>query len=262
MDQAAPSPALTADRALLRDQERWIARAHETEAEVILAALRESEDRDRRKALSARLVMIRRDALLAIGLLYAAIEGRRASSLAQALITARASDLRATFRRASAHGRRPFWEFLDLPAPDQVAAAGGDSARAAAYADTCARRAANLGGVAGLARQDMLLTFLGSDSSGQILVDNPQTVGLLKTGESELRDTSNTAFYVVDMSGGQSAQADDLVAVACPTTPSVLDQIAADIALVDGEAAETVALVRLVDEVGLLHAPAGRGTDS
>ena len=245
--------ALVTDRAFLHDQSLWIANVHQIEAEVVLGALEESQDRNRRKALSARLIMIRRDALLAIGLLYVAISRRRAESIAGAFLSGRASDVHKMFRRAGVSTETPFWEFVDLPQPSRIGEATNDPGVAKAYADSCALRARNLTRVGALARQDMMFAFSSSGLTGQILVDSPRTVSLLKASEeSDLRDSGNTAFYVVDMSGGESAQADDLVAIACPTTPEVLDGIAADIAFVDGEAAETVALTNLVADAGLL----------
>ena len=250
-DEAA---RLTADRAYLQDYSGWVSSIHWREAKVLVAAIRQTDDRDQRKALSTRLVQTRMTALLSIGLLFVAIRRRLASSLVEERLKATVSDARGLLREAGRQQGQAFWQLLDLPSPEQVRVASDDPAVANEYLDLSEERGRNLERIADLARQDMLLTVLDPSRHGRILVATPLTVSAIKTGRiSELPEMSNTAFYLADLSGGQLDDTGDIVALACPTTPAVVEEIADDIAFIDQEAGETAALVDLTAGVGLLR---------
>lgn len=248
------SAQLTADRAYLQDYSGWVSSIHRREAGVLVAAIRQTDDRDQRKALSTRLLQARMTALLSIGLLFVAIRRRLASSLVEERLKATVSDARDLLREAGRQQGQAFWQLLDLPSPEQVRAAADDPVIANEYLDLSEQRGRNLGRIADLARQDMLLTVLDPQRHGRILVATPLTVSAVKTGHvSDLPEVSNTAFYLADLSGGQLRDSSDLVALACPTTPAVVEEIADHVAFIDQEAGETAALVDLAAEVGLLR---------
>ena len=58
------------------------------------------------------------------------------------------------------------------------------------------------------------------------------------------------------LSGGELQDEGDLVAVASPTTPAVIEEIAEEIVFIDAEAAATAALVGLLADAGLLSSGA------
>ena len=95
---------------------------------------------------------------------------------------------------------------------------------------------------------------MAAHRSNRVILSSPRSVSLIKTGqESELHGLSNTAFYLVDISTGQVADSSDLVAVASPTTPAVVEDIAEEIEFIDTEAAATATLVATVAKAGLLY---------
>ena len=80
----SPEAALIADRTYLRDYAGWVSSIHGVEARALVAAIRQADDRNLRKALSTRLMQSRVSALLSIGFLYVAVRERFGSSLLQA----------------------------------------------------------------------------------------------------------------------------------------------------------------------------------
>ena len=246
--------ALTADRTYLRDYAGWVSSIHGVEARALVAAIRQSDDRNLRKALSTRLMQSRVSALLSIGFLYVAVRERFGSSLLRARLRADAASARLALRQASLASGAGFWRFLRLPEPTELRKAEVDPAAVNEYVDSGEQRLANLARISQIARQDMLLSTLDAGRHNRIIVASPRSVGLIKTGqESELHGLSNTAFCLVDLSGGELQDEGDLVAVASPTTPAVIEEIAEEIAFIDAEAAATAALVSLVADAGLLE---------
>jgi len=249
-----PDARLRADRAYLKDCAGWVSTVRRAEAQVLLAAMRGSDDRRAKMALSARLLQARTAALLSLGSLLLAVRDRLASSLVQARLTASIDDIRVLYRDAQQLATRPCWEFLNLPSPDQVREAVADPAVASQFVEACEQRRTALRRVAVQARQDMLLSALDATRGSRLLVASGRTVSAIKTGQdSDLPETSNTAFFLADLSHGTIMSAGDLVAVACPTTPAVVEEIAADVAAIDQEASDVALLVDLVAEAGLLQ---------
>ena len=245
---------IAADRTFIKEYAGWVSTIHRTESHVLAAAMRQSDDRDVRKAISTRLLNSRMHAELAIGALYVGIQRRLETSLIQARLNAEAEDVRAVFRSGARTGEQSFWEFLNLPSPEQVRSAAEDPAVANEYVDSCERRLVNLRRVSEIARQDMLLAAPSPGLFTRILVGMPRSVGIIKTGrETELPELSNTAFYLLALSDGAIDDPGDLVAIACPTTPAVIESIVEEVAFIDEEAGETAALVDLVAEAGLLR---------
>ena len=250
--------ALTADRTYLKDYAGWVSSIHGVEARALVEAIRQADDRNLRKALSTRLMQSRVSALLSIGLLFVAIRERFGSSLLQARLRADATAARMVLREASGASGTGLWRFLRLPEPAEMRQAAVDPAAVNEYVDSGEQRLANLATISQIARQDMLLSTLDTDRHNRIIVASPRSVGLIKTGqESELHGLSNTAFYLVDLSGGELQDEGDLVAVASPTTPAVIEEIAEEIVFIDAEAAETASLVGLVADAGLLGSGEG-----
>ena len=113
-----PDAALTADRTYLRDYAGWVSSIHGGEARALVAAIRQSDDRNLRKALSTRLMQSRVSALLSIGFLYVAVRERFGSSLLQARLRADAASARGALREATlASGCRPTGGFCACPSP-------------------------------------------------------------------------------------------------------------------------------------------------
>ncbi len=249
----SPAAQLAADRTYLHDYAGWVSTIHGVEARALVQAIRQAHARDLRKALSTRLMQSRVSALLSIGLFYAAVRQRFGSSVLQARLRADAAAARAVLREASGAGATGLWRFLRLPEPQELRRAAVDPALVNEYVDSGEQRLANLARISQLARQDMLLTTMESSRSNRIIVASPRSVSLIKTGrDSELHGMSNAAFYLVDMSGGDLRDDGDLVAVASPTTPAVLEEVAEEIEFIDEEAGAAAALVSLVAEAGLL----------
>ena len=99
----SPEAALTADRTYLRDYAGWVSSIHGVEARALVAAIRQSDDRNLRKALSTRLMQSRMSALLSIGFLYVAVRERFGSSLLQARLRADTTSARMALRGDGEH---------------------------------------------------------------------------------------------------------------------------------------------------------------
>ena len=249
-----PEAALQADLAYLQDYAGWVSSIHTAEAQALVAAILGAEDRDMRKALSTRLMQSRVSALLSIGYLYVAVRERCRSSVLQARFLADAASAREALREASNLDQKEFWSFLRIPDPDVLRDHGVDPGSAKEYLESGEQRRNGAVRIGRIARQDMLLSMSARHRSNRIIVGSPRSVSLIKTGhESNLHGLSNTAFYVIDISDGEIRDAGDLVAVASPTTPSVVEEIAKEVEFIDAEAASTAALVVLVAEYGMLQ---------
>ena len=153
--------ALIADRTYLRDYAGWVSSIHGVEARALVAAIRQADDRNLRKALSTRLMQSRVSALLSIGFLYVAVRERFGSSLLQARLRADAAAARTALREASLASSAGLWRFLRLPEPSELRQADMDPAAVNEYVDSGEQRLANLARIGQLARQDMLLSTLG-----------------------------------------------------------------------------------------------------
>lgn len=245
---------LQADLAYLEDYSGWASSIHTAEARALVAAILQSEDRDIRKALSTRLMQSRVSALLSIGYLYVAVRERFTSSVLQARFLADMVSARAVLREASNLGQNQCWGFLRIPDPDALRDHGCDSGIVKEYVESGEQRRNGAVRIGQIARQDMLLSMSVRHRSNRVIVGSPRTVSRIKTGhESNLYELSNTAFYMVDMSDGDIRDAGDLVAVASPTTPSVVEEIVEEIEFIDAEAASTAALVISIAEFGMLQ---------
>ena len=254
MDPNSPNTTHIADTTYLDDYAGWVSSIHTVEARALVAAIREAKDRDLRKALSTRLVQSRVNALLSIGYFYVAIRDRFGTSLLHARLNASVADARAALRKCSDTTTNGFWSFLHIPDPDTLRSHKIDAHVINQYVDSGAQRLANAPRIGQLARQDMLLSTMAAHRSNRVILSSPRSVSLIKTGqESELHGLSNTAFYLVDISTGQFADSSDLVAVASPTTPAVVEDIAEEIEFIDTEAAATATLVATVAKAGLLY---------
>lgn len=249
-----PDTARIADNTYLDDYAGWVSSIHTVEARALVAAIRDADDRDLRKALSTRLVQSRVNALLSIGYFYVAVRERFGTSLLHARLRASVSDARDALRECSDTTTSGFWSFLRIPEPHTLRSRKIDTQVINQCVDSAEQRLANAPRIGQLARQDMLLSTMADQRSNRVILSSPRSVSLIKTGhKSDLHGLSNTAFYLVDISNGQLTDTGDLVAVASPTTPAVVEDIAEEIEFIDAEAAATATLVAIIAKAGLLY---------
>jgi len=241
------------DRALLSDLAGWAGTVRTTHAQVLLEAIRSSCHLDQRKALSSVLVRIELEAIIALGQLYLAVRTCKGRALVEAHLTTGLADTRGLLLEI---GRRPnpkIWNLMRIPSTDSSSIEHATPPQRAAYIRACTDRSDALARVSEIARANMLLPTVGADSTGALLVTGPNSVSAIKTGrDSASSMEGDSAFLITGEYGGRNHDATDLVAIACPTIPTVLDKICADIDFLDSEISMTSTLVALAMDLGVV----------
>ena len=240
-----------ADRAFLRDLAEWGGIVHAVHARVLLDGIKSARGIDERKALSSRLVETQFASLIALGQLYVAVRGHQDGSIVQSRLAVGFETARRELQQVGHSSGAAIWELLRLPDPESSQLGEVDKTQHAAYVAACDERSLALRRVSTIVRENMLLASASGEAPRMVLVSGPGPVSGIKTGrERESETQAETAFLVVDTSGGHPSDAGDLVAVACPTRVPVLEEIVEDVKFICEETAATAGLVGLALDIG------------
>lgn len=235
-----------ADRVFLRDLAEWGGIVHSAYARVLLDGIKSAGGIDERKALSSRLVETQFASLIALGQLYVAVRGGQDGSIVQSRLAVGFETARRALQQVGRGSGAAIWELLRLPDPESPQLGEADKTQHAAYVAACGERSLALRRVSTIVRENMLLASVSGEAPRMVLVSGPRPVSEIKTGrERESEAQAETAFLIVDTSGGCPADAGDLVAVACPTRLPVLEEIVNEVKFISEETAATARLVGL-----------------
>lgn len=224
-----------ADRAFFRDYSEWSAYRLVKPTRALLDAFERSRARSERKDYGARITLNYREAIETFGALCHGIKNRGVGPVIRAILKCRLQESRAALRALKSRPQASFAALLGLG--DVAPADLGPPPRFdGTLAEFLEQRQTGLQRVAVLAAQNSLYQYYSPGAGRFLLLSAGRTVAEIKTGvASDMREESNSGFFLLDMSIGDGVAEPDLLAVAAMTVPKMLRGMVREIEFIADE---------------------------
>ena len=245
---------LASDLAFFDDYSNWSAYRLIRSSRELLEVFEASESRDERKDFAARIALNHREALEAFGALCHGLRTRGRGPAIRGILHCTAVQSREVLRSIRIRPSVTFAEFLKL----EKAFAADDSVPSDYEGDLdsfCDERRQGMLKIATIAAQSTLFQFYTPGNGRYLLIGSGRTVSGIKTGgESDMREESNSGFFLVDMSSNGSVEEPDLLGIAAPAVPGVLRSSVDEIDFMAHEGSSIASLASTLARSGRLYA--------
>ena len=249
------------DAAFFSDFATWSAFRLVKSSREILDAFEESDSREERKDLAARIALNHREAIETYGALCHGFRNRGEGPVIRAVLGARVSDSRTLYQKIRREPNSTFAAFFRLEG--SISGAIEHPLRDQMDFETfCEMRRNGLLEIATTAAQSMLFQFYTPGLNRYLLVSSGNTVSAIKTGTtSEMRGESNSGFFLVDVTPVGPDSEPDLLAIAAPAVPGILRAAVDEIDFMAQEASLIAGLMTELATAGQLYGNAGGNRD-